>query len=81
MSEPSEKTETPDSYESALERLEEIIAALDSGSLGLRETLALTREAKGLIEYCSTELESVSGELRELGLDDLVERLEAPPSP
>ena len=71
----------PENYEMAVERLEEIVAELDSGTTELRQTLKLTREAKALIEYCSGELESVSGELRELGLDELVARLEAPAEP
>jgi exodeoxyribonuclease VII small subunit len=77
MSETSPKT-PPETYEAAVERLEAIVAELDSGRAELRQTLELTREAKQLIEFCRTELETVSGQLRELGLDDLVERLEAP---
>ncbi len=70
---PSERT-----YESAVERLEEIIARLDSGEAELRETLALCGEAKGLIVFCRDELAEVSGALTELALDDLVESLSAP---
>ena len=69
---PSERT-----YESAVGRLEEIIARLDSGEAELRETLALCAEAKGLIVFCRDELTEVSGALTELGLDDLVESLDA----
>jgi exodeoxyribonuclease VII small subunit len=79
MSETSEEIPAgPESYEAAVERLEAIVAELDSGRAELRQTLELTREAKGLIEFCRTELETVSGQLQELGLDDLVARLEAP---
>ncbi len=69
--------EKPTSYEVAVERLEEIIQRLDSGKAELRETLDLCREGKGLVEYCKDELDSVSGELRELDLDGLVEQLDA----
>ena len=69
----------PDNYEAASARLETIIARLDSGEAELRETLELCREAKGLIEFCKCELDSVSGELRELKLDELVADLERPP--
>ena len=67
----------PASYESAVERLEEIILRLDSGKAELRETLELCREGKTLVEYCKGELDAVSGELQRLDLDDLVSKLEA----
>jgi exodeoxyribonuclease VII small subunit len=63
-------------YESALARVEEIIRRLDSGDAGLRETLDLVAEGRGLIEYCAGELEAVSEGLQELRLDELVSRLE-----
>ena len=74
---------TPESYESAVERLEQIIARLDSGQAGLRETLDLCREGKALIDYAAGELEAVGKGLEELRLDDLIARLEAaaPPQP
>ena len=69
---------TPErTYESAVARLEEIIARLDSGEAELRETLALCGEAKDLIVFCREELTEVSGALTELGLDELVEGLES----
>ena len=71
---------TPESYETAVARLEQIIARLDSGEAELRETLALCTEAKGLIEHCKTELDAVSGELTELQLDQLLAELERPPA-
>jgi exodeoxyribonuclease VII small subunit len=72
-------SERPESYEGAVARLETIIARLDSGAAELRETLALCVEAKGLIQFCKAELDAVSGELRELKLDELVAELDAPP--
>ena len=67
----------PQTYESAVERLEEIIARLDSNRAGLRETLDLCREGKALIEFAAGELEAVGQGLEELRLDDLIARLEA----
>jgi exodeoxyribonuclease VII small subunit len=68
---------SPDrSYESAVGRVEDIIRRLDSGEAGLRETLDLVREGRGLIEYCAGELESVSQGLEELRLEELIARLE-----
>lgn len=66
----------PASYESASARVEEIVRRLDSGQAGLRETLELVREGRGLIEYCAGELDAVGGDLEELRLDELVARLE-----
>jgi len=71
--------QAPASYEAAVERLEEIILRLDSGRAELRETLELCREGKGLVEYCKSELDAVSGELQRLDLDDLVRKLESAP--
>ena len=70
-------------YESAVDRLEQIIARLDSNQAGLRETLDLCAEGKGLIEFAAGELEAVGQGLEELRLDDLIARLEAaaPPQP
>lgn len=66
----------PLTYEAASARVEEIIHRLDSGEATLDETVALVGEGKRLIELCAHELESVSGTLEELKLDELVERLE-----
>jgi exodeoxyribonuclease VII small subunit len=67
-------------YESAVERLEEIIRRLDSNQAGLRETLELCKEGKGLIEFAAAELEAVGQGLQELRLDELIARLEATPA-
>jgi exodeoxyribonuclease VII small subunit len=64
------------SYETAVARVEEIIRRLDSGEAGLRETLELVKEGRELVEYCAGELDAVSARLEELGLDELVARLE-----
>jgi exodeoxyribonuclease VII small subunit len=69
-------TETT-TYEAAVERLEQIIARLDSNEAGLRETLELCAEGRALIEYAAAELEAVGVGLRELKLDDLIARLES----
>jgi exodeoxyribonuclease VII small subunit len=68
---------TERTYETAVARIEEIIRRLDSGDAGLRETLELVKEGRDLVEYCATELETVSKGLEELRLEELVARLEA----
>jgi exodeoxyribonuclease VII small subunit len=70
-------SETPDSYEAAVERLEQIIDRLDSGQAGLRETLDLCREGRELVTYCTGELDAVSEGLKELKLDELAAKLDA----
>ena len=64
-------------YESAAERIEQIIKRLDSGEAGLRETLDLVKEGRELVDFCAAELEAVGKGLEELRLDELVARLEA----
>jgi len=62
-------------YESAVDRLDEIISRLDSGDAQLRETLDLCAEAKTLIEFCAAELSAVDQGLKELKLDELARSL------
>jgi exodeoxyribonuclease VII small subunit len=73
-------SEAPESYEAAVERLEQIIDRLDSGQAGLRETLELCREGRELVTYCSGELDAVSEGLEELRLEELAAKLETTPS-
>jgi exodeoxyribonuclease VII small subunit len=75
-SEPNQSATKPDSYEAAVERLEEIIDRLDSGQAGLRETLDLCKEGKELVNYCAAELDEVGEGLKELNLDDLAAKLD-----
>jgi exodeoxyribonuclease VII small subunit len=77
-SKPSQSKPEPASYEAAVERLEEIIDRLDSGQAGLRETLDLCKEGRELVGYCAAELDEVGAGLKELRLDDLAAKLEAP---
>jgi exodeoxyribonuclease VII small subunit len=69
-------TVAPESYESAVERLEQIIDRLDSGQAGLRETLELCREGRDLVTYCAGELDEVGESLKELRLDELAAKLD-----
>jgi exodeoxyribonuclease VII small subunit len=76
-SEQSQSATKPDSYEAAVERLEEIIDRLDSGQAGLRETLDLCKEGKELVNFCAAELDEVGEGLKELNLDDLAAKLDS----
>src|SRR4051812_4950831 len=64
-------------YETACARIEAIVARLDSGEAGLRETLQLCQEGRRLVEFCAAELDAVGRGLEELRLDELVARVEA----
>ena len=72
----TEQTTETQTYEAATARLETIIRRLDSGEAGLRETLELVREGRGLVEFCAAELDEVGRGLEELRLEELVARLE-----
>ena len=76
-----EQSTRPESYESAVERLEQIIDRLDSGQAGLRETLDLCKEGRELVTYCAAELDAVGEGLKELRLDELAEKLDASAAP
>lgn len=69
-------SEAPQSYEVAVERLEEIVDRLDSGQAGLRETLDLCKEGRELVTYCAGELDAVGEGLKELRLDELAAKLD-----
>ena len=73
----TEQTTETMTYEAATGRLEAIIKRLDSGEAGLRETLDLVREGRGLVEFCAGELDAVGRGLEELQLEELVARLES----
>jgi exodeoxyribonuclease VII small subunit len=72
-----EQSTRPESYEKAVERLEQIIERLDSGRAGLRETLDLCAEGRELVTYCVGELDAVGEGLKELRLDELAAKLDA----
>lgn len=72
----ADRMDEPQTYETAVARVEEIIRRLDSGDAGLRETLDLVREGRRLVEYCAAELDAVSQGLQELRLEELVARLQ-----
>jgi exodeoxyribonuclease VII small subunit len=75
MAESERDPSEPESYEVAVERLEQIIDRLDSGQAGLRETLELCREGRQLVTYCASELDAVGEGLKELKLDELATKL------
>ena len=65
---------TPESYESAVERLEQIIARLDTGQAGLRETLDLCREGKTPIDDPPRALDAARPSLPPVRLESAFDR-------
>lgn len=62
--------EEPQSFESGIERLENLIQELESGSIGLQESLLLYKEARKLAAWCYKKLAAFQGELKTLGLNE-----------
>ena len=63
------------SYGKAIDRLEEIVQALERGGIPLDETLKLYDEGAKLLEFCQQELASAEGKLNEMRLSDIEEKL------
>jgi exodeoxyribonuclease VII small subunit len=53
-------------YEDGMKELEEIIAALESGGLGVTETVARCRRGKALEKALRDHLDSCEGQLKEI---------------
>ncbi len=53
-------------FDSALERLEDIVEQLESGQLSLEESLAIFEEGVSLSLYCQKELKKTDGKVQRL---------------
>ena len=62
-------------YGKAIERLEEIVQALERGGIPLDETLKLYDEGAKLLDFCQQELASAEGKLNEMRLSDIEMKL------
>ena len=62
-------------YSKAIERLEEIVQALERGGIPLDETLELYDEGAKLLNFCQQELASAEGKLNEMRLSDIEMKL------
>lgn len=56
-------------FESALEKLEEIVDKLESGDIGLDESLKLYEEGMKLLKFCSSKLDEVEKKIEMLVKD------------
>ena len=63
------------SFEEAVERVEGLIESIESGEIGLDESLKAFEEGMGLIKRCRTRLDAAEQRVRELidGDDDSAE--------
>ena len=62
-------------YSKAIERLEEIVQALERGGIPLDETLKLYDEGAKLLDFWQQELASAEGKLNEMRLSDIEMKL------
>ena len=74
-------------FETALKRLEEIVAALEKGELTLEEAMSHYEEGMKISQYCSDRLEAAERKVEMLQQDEegtvskiSLENLEAPTS-
>ncbi len=56
----------PKSFEAAMQRLEEIAAALEAGDLPLEKSLEMFEEGVELSKYCAAKLEEAEQRLKRL---------------
>ena len=57
-------------YERAVEQLEQIIAAVESGGVGLEASLTQTEQGMKLIQHCRAILDRAEQRIAELSVDD-----------
>lgn len=62
-------SETNESFETALSRLEQIVAALEKGELSLEESLKLYEEGISRARFCQERLESAESRIEVLSQD------------
>ncbi len=63
-------TEKKLTYESAMQRLEEISARLEGGAVPLEESIALYEESTKLAAYCKQILQQAQQKITELAGDE-----------
>ncbi|MES2186331.1 MAG: exodeoxyribonuclease VII small subunit [Pseudomonadota bacterium] len=56
----------PDTYETALEELEQLVARLDAGQLPLDQLLAGYRRGAALLQFCRDRLQAVEEQIQVL---------------
>lgn len=64
------KTKAPEKFEEAFERLEEIVAKLESGDVALEESLDLYTEGMTLVKFCNQKLTVAREKIEKLSEKD-----------
>lgn len=67
----SDPTIVPESYESAVLELEQLIASLEGGQLPLDQLLSGYQRGAQLIQYCRSRLQAVQDQIKVLDGDTL----------
>ncbi len=67
------KTKAPEKFEEAFERLEEIVAKLESGDVALEESLDLYTEGMTLVKFCNQKLTVAREKIEKLSAKDSAE--------
>ena len=67
---PEKKTKAPEKFEEAFERLEAIVAKLESGDVALEESLDLYTEGMTLVKFCNVKLNVAREKIEKLGVKD-----------
>ena len=75
MSEPAGGAPPPATFEEALRLLDEVVARLESGDVGLEEAVALFERGQGYLAVCRERLAAAQKRIEELTAGD------APPAP
>ena len=70
MSEPAGGAPPPATFEEALRLLDEVVARLESGDVGLEEAVALFERGQGYLAVCRERLAAAQKRIEELTADD-----------
>jgi exodeoxyribonuclease VII small subunit len=63
--------EPPTTFEEALKRLDEVVARLDGGEVGLEEAVALFEQGQALLAVCRERLAAAQRRIEELTAEEL----------
>lgn len=67
----SAAAEPPPTFEEALRRLDEVVARLEGGEVGLEEAVALFEQGQGYLVACRERLAAAQKRIEELTADEL----------
>jgi exodeoxyribonuclease VII small subunit len=67
----SAPAEPPPTFEEALRRLDEVVARLEGGEVGLEEAVALFEQGQGYLAACRERLAAAQKRIEELTADEL----------